>query len=75
MQITLDFGRTPLTVDLPDSIRPTIVRKPAMDLPADPGGAIAAALDAPTPLRKERRLKLDIGGAPVGFTGGRSSSP
>lgn len=48
MQITLDYGRTPLTVDLPEGARPTIIRKPAMDLPADPAAAVAAALDGPT---------------------------
>ena len=47
MQITLDFGRTPLTVDLPPGARPTFVRKPAMVLPADPGAAIDAALNDP----------------------------
>ena len=47
MQITLDYGRTPLTVELPPEARATIVRKPEMTLPVDPGAAIRAALDAP----------------------------
>ncbi|MEM9140413.1 MAG: nickel-dependent lactate racemase [Pseudomonadota bacterium] len=47
MKIELDFGRDGLTLTLPEGARPTIIRKPAMDLPADPHAAIAAALDAP----------------------------
>ncbi len=47
MQITLDYGRTPLTVALPEGARPTIIRKPAMALPPDPAAAVAAAIDGP----------------------------
>ena len=47
MKIHLEYGRDGLDVDLPPEARATLIRKPAMDLPADPKGAIIAALDAP----------------------------
>ena len=47
MKITLEYGQTGLDLNLPTGINPTIIRKPEMALPADPNGAITAALDAP----------------------------
>ncbi len=47
MKITLDYGQTGLDLNLPTGINPTIIRKPEMALPADPNGAVTAALDAP----------------------------
>ncbi len=47
MEITLDYGRDGLPVNLPAEAVPTIIRKPAMALPADPDAEIDAALDNP----------------------------
>jgi len=47
MDVELLYGRAGLTIALPDRCRPTIVRKPAMPLIADPAAAVAQALDAP----------------------------
>ena len=47
MKIDLEYGRTGLSLDLPAAARPTVIRKPSMDLPDDPHAAVSAALDAP----------------------------
>ncbi|MCB9946238.1 MAG: nickel-dependent lactate racemase [Rhodospirillaceae bacterium] len=47
MQIDLAFGRNGLSVTLPASARPVVVRKPKMAIPPDPAAAVAAALDRP----------------------------
>jgi len=47
MDIELLYGRDGLKLTLPAGCRPTIVRKPAMPLIADPAPAVAQALDAP----------------------------
>ena len=47
MDVSLEYGRGALDLTLPSNARPTIIRKPAMDLPDDPGAAIKAALAAP----------------------------
>lgn len=45
--IALAFGRGSLDVRLPPAARPTLIRKAALPVLADPAAAIAAALDAP----------------------------
>ncbi|MGP1395772.1 MAG: nickel-dependent lactate racemase [Inquilinaceae bacterium] len=47
MDVELAFGRQGLTVTLPAAARPTVIRKPPLDIPGDPAAAIQAALDAP----------------------------
>ena len=47
MDITLDYGRDGLQVTLPAEAVPTVIRKPAMDLLANPEAEIGAALDNP----------------------------
>ena len=47
MDVSLEYGRGALDLTLPSNARPTIIRKPVMDLPDDPGAAIEAALAAP----------------------------
>lgn len=58
MQVRLDYGRSGLTVELPDDLDVTIV-EPAKGVPvADPPAAVAAALAAPIggrPLREMAR--------------------
>ncbi len=47
MKIHLEYGRSGLDVALPKNAKPSIIRKPAIDLPDDPNAAIRAALDRP----------------------------
>ncbi|MCP5370850.1 MAG: nickel-dependent lactate racemase [Hyphomicrobiales bacterium] len=47
MRIELAYGKTGLSVDLPAQARPTVIRKPPLPIPADPGALVAAALDGP----------------------------
>jgi nickel-dependent lactate racemase len=47
MDVDLSYGRGSLTVRLPDACQPTIIRKPAMPVIAQPIEAVKAALAAP----------------------------
>lgn len=47
MDIELAFGRGGLKVRLPEAARPTLIRKPHIEVPADPAAAVAAALAGP----------------------------
>jgi nickel-dependent lactate racemase len=47
VEVELGYGRTGLRVRMPENVRPTIIRKKPMDVPADPGAVIDAALANP----------------------------
>ncbi|MEM7424178.1 MAG: nickel-dependent lactate racemase [Pseudomonadota bacterium] len=47
MDIELEYGRSGLTLPVPDGVRPTVIRKPRMVLPDDPATEIARVLDSP----------------------------
>ncbi|MBV8141266.1 MAG: nickel-dependent lactate racemase [Verrucomicrobia bacterium] len=47
MQVQLNYGRSKLSVELPDSLKITIVRKPPMPVLPDPLGAVRRALQEP----------------------------
>ncbi|HTT70840.1 MAG TPA: nickel-dependent lactate racemase [Anaeromyxobacteraceae bacterium] len=60
MQVELSYGHGTLPVLLPEGVRATVIRKPAMPAYPDPAAAVAAALEAPIealPLEKEARGK------------------
>ena len=60
MNIELSYGRGTLSVQLPDGLEVTVIRKPAMPLLPDPEGAVRAALARPVgarPLAEEARGK------------------
>jgi len=60
MLVELSYGRGKLPVELPDSVRPTVIRKPCMPVYPDPAAGVAAALAAPVeaePLALEARAK------------------
>ena len=46
-KIELAYGRTGLDLELPESAKPYVIRKPPMPVPSDPGAVIDAALDQP----------------------------
>lgn len=46
-EIELAFGRGGLTFTVPETARPTVIRKRALPVPADQAALIATALDAP----------------------------
>ncbi|MEM9063517.1 MAG: nickel-dependent lactate racemase [Pseudomonadota bacterium] len=54
MEIELDYGHHGLRVSLPTEAEPTIIRKPAMPVPADQRAEVISAIDSP------------IGSAPLG---------
>ena len=47
MKIDLAYGQIGLNVDLPDSARPTIIRKPSVPVPASPEAVVAKAMASP----------------------------
>jgi nickel-dependent lactate racemase len=47
MRVELNYGRHKLPVDLPDELRVTVLRKPAMPVLPDPRGAVLTALARP----------------------------
>jgi lactate racemase len=47
MKIDLLYGRTGLTVDLPETVRAHVIRKHPMPLLSDPAGAVRHALEQP----------------------------
>ncbi|MDP6689015.1 MAG: lactate racemase domain-containing protein, partial [Alphaproteobacteria bacterium] len=47
MKIELSYGQSGLTVELPASTQPTIIRKPAIPVPASPEAVVAAAMENP----------------------------
>ncbi len=47
MKIELSYGQSGLTVELPASAQPTIIRKPAIPVPASPEAVVAAAMENP----------------------------
>ena len=60
MKIDLLYGRGKLTVDLPDHLQVTTVRKRAMAAATDPAGDLMKAFQAPTaaaPLRELARTR------------------
>ena len=60
MNVELSYGRGTLSVQLPDGLEVTVIRKPAMPLLPDPEGAVRAALARPVgarPLAEEARGK------------------
>jgi nickel-dependent lactate racemase len=47
MKIELAYGRTGVTLDVPEGVEATIIRKTPLPIPADPHAVIAEALAAP----------------------------
>ena len=58
MRVDVSYGRGNLSVDLPEDLEVTLIRKPDMPILADPQGAVEAALANPVgapPLREQAR--------------------
>jgi nickel-dependent lactate racemase len=51
MKLELNYGRTGLSLELPDHWDVTVIRKPAMPVQADPAAAVRAALSNPVDAR------------------------
>lgn len=47
MEVTLNYGKTGLTLDLPEDWNVTVIRKPSMPVLADPADALRQSLDKP----------------------------
>src|SRR5437868_3569147 len=47
MRVELNYGRRKLPIELPDQLRVTVLRKPAMPVLPDPRGAVLTALARP----------------------------
>jgi nickel-dependent lactate racemase len=56
MQVRLDYGRTGLTVELPDDLEVTVVEPPKGVPVGDPTGAVSASLVAPIESRPLREI-------------------
>ncbi len=63
MKIQLAYGHNGLDVTLPAAARPTVIRKPQMDVSADAGSQIQAALDNPAGSESLASLAKDASSA------------
>jgi nickel-dependent lactate racemase len=58
MRVELSYGKGTLSVDLPETLGVTVIRKPVMPVHSDPAASVERALHAPVgarPLREEAR--------------------